>query len=198
MSQLQPRWPTLARAIVRMDDIDGLLFCGLLVIAGAALLTVSAKIQLPFWPVPITMQTLVVLLIGAVYGLRLGVATIAIYLAEGAFGWPVFATGGGYSYFVGPSGGFLIGFLVAAAVVGYLAEHGFDRRWQTALFAFLIGDAVLFGFGIAWLTYLFGFTKALSTGFLPYLPAEALKVTLAMLALPVAWKYIGRRSSYSQ
>ncbi len=196
MSRFQPRWPTLARAMVRMDDIDGLLLGGLLVVAGTAVLTVSAKIQLPFWPVPITMQTLVVLLIGAVYGLRLGIATVAIYLAEGAIGWPVFATGGGYDYFVGPSGGFLIGFLVAAAVVGYLAEHGFDRRWQTALFAFLIGDAVLFGFGVAWLTHLFGFSKALSLGLLPYLPAEAVKVTLAMVTLPFAWKYIGRYSCY--
>jgi biotin transport system substrate-specific component len=192
MIPVRRRKRTLARTVLHFDDMDGMLCCGLLVIVGAVVLTLSAKVQIPFWPVPVTLQTLVVLLIGVVFGLRLGIATVAVYLAEGAIGWPVFAGGGGTEYFIGPTGGFLIGFLVAAGVVGYLAEHGFDRKWQTALVVFLVGDAVLFAFGVAWLSYLYGFSKAISLGLLPFLLAEAVKITLAMAALPFAWKYIGR------
>lgn len=196
MTRFRDRWPNLARTVLPADDADRVLWYGLLVVLGAAVLTLSAKVQIPFWPTPFTMQTLVVLLIGAVFGLRLGIATVAVYLAEGAVGWPVFAGGGGYAYFLGPTGGFLIGFLVAVAVVGYLAEHGFDRRWHTALIAFLAGDAVLFAFGLAWLIYLFGVADAISIGLTPFLLAEAVKITVAMAALPFAWRCVGPRFGY--
>ncbi len=191
MAQYPTRWPTLARTMLNWDGEDGLLCCGLLVLAGAALLTISAKVQVPFWPAPITMQTFVVLLIGAGFGLRLGLATVGVYLAEGAAGWPVFAGGSGYAYFAGPAGGYLIGFLAAVAVVGFMAERGYDRRWHTALLTFLIGDIVLFAFGLAWLAHLFGIWKAIAVGLLPYLLAEASKIALAMAILPFIWKFVG-------
>jgi hypothetical protein len=101
-----------------------------LAVAGTLLLTLSAKMKVPFYPVPMTMQTLVVLVIGAVYGWRLGVATILLYLAEGASGLPVFADtperGIGLAYMMGPTGGYLLGFVVGAAIVGWLAERGWD------------------------------------------------------------------------
>lgn len=159
-----------------------------LAVLGTALLTASAKIQVPFWPVPMTMQTFVVLVIGATYGARLGAATVALYLAYGAVGLPVFAAGGGLVYLAGPTGGYLIGFLAAAAVVGWLAERGFDRRWPSALAVFLFGDGVIFAFGVLWLGYHFGVATAVQGGLLPFLPGEVLKIVLAMAVLPFAWK----------
>jgi len=184
---------TLAALFQQSDDLDKVLYQVLLVIVGSTLLTVSAKLHIPFWPVPITLQTLVVLLVADVFGFWLGIATVIIYLAEGAIGWPVFANGSGLDYFTGPSGGFLVGFVVSAALVGHLAERGYDRRWRTALIVFLAGDVVLFAFGIAWLTYLFGATRAIWMGLIPFAFAEAIKILLAMALLPYAWKIAGSR-----
>jgi biotin transport system substrate-specific component len=178
-------WPTSAEfRILRLV---------LLAVLGTLLLTVAAHIKVPFWPVPLTMQTFVVLVIGAAYGARLGAATIILYLAEGAAGLPVFAGGGGLAYMAGPTGGYLVGFLAAAAVIGWLAERGFDRRWTTALVAFIVGDAVIFVFGLAWLAYLLGPDAAIKGGLLPFLPGEVLKIALAVMILPLAWSRVRRR-----
>lgn len=163
-----------------------------LVVAGSLLLTLSAKVQVPFWPVPMTMQTFVVLLIGATYGSRLAAATVLAYLAQGALGLPVFAKGGGLAYMMGPTGGYLVGFLLAAWVVGALAERGYDRRVLTALPMFLLGDLLIFLFGAGWLATLIGVEKAWVAGVVPFLPAEALKIALAMALLPLAWRLLGR------
>jgi biotin transport system substrate-specific component len=165
-----------------------------LIVAGSLLLTLSAKVQVPFWPVPMTMQTFVVLLLGAAYGSTLGAATVLAYLAQGAVGLPVFAKGGGLAYMMGPTGGYLLGFLVAAWLVGKLAERGLDRRVPTALAVFLLGDLVIFAFGVSWLASLMGLEKAWAAGVVPFLPAEALKIALAMAVLPLAWRLGGRRS----
>ncbi|MCX8102554.1 MAG: biotin transporter BioY [Geminicoccaceae bacterium] len=165
-----------------------------LIVAGSLLLTLSAKVQVPFWPVPMTMQTFVVLLIGATYGARLGAATLAAYLALGAAGLPVFASGAGPAYMMGPTGGYLVGFLVAAWLVGKLAERGLDRRVLTALPMFLVGDVVILALGVSWLATLIGFEKAWAAGVLPFLPAEALKIALAMALLPLAWRLGERRA----
>ncbi len=165
-----------------------------LIVAGSLLLTLSAKVQVPFWPVPMTMQTFAVLLIGAAYGSTLGAATVLAYLAQGAVGLPVFAKGGGLAYMMGPTGGYLLGFLVAAWLVGKLAERGLDRRVPTALAVFLLGDLVIFAFGVSWLASLIGFEKAWAAGVVPFLPAEALKIALAMAVLPLAWRLGERRS----
>lgn len=165
-----------------------------LIVAGSLLLTLSAKVQVPFWPVPMTMQTFVVLMIGATYGATLGAATVLVYLVQGALGLPVFAKGGGLAYMTGPTGGYLLGFLLAAWLVGKLAERGLDRRVLTALPMFLLGDVLILALGVSWLATLIGFEKAWAAGVLPFLPAEALKIALAMALLPLAWRLGERRT----
>jgi biotin transport system substrate-specific component len=193
MSVAETRAPTLATALWHAEGSARIMRGVLLALLGTALLTLSAKILVPFWPVQMSMQTFAVLIIGAAYGPRLAGATVGLYLLQGAIGIPVFGLGAGLAYMAGPTGGYLIGFLAAAIVVGWLAERGFDRRWPTALAAFLIGDVVIFAVGTAWLTALFGFEKAVQVGVTPFLPAEALKIALAMAVLPLAWKLVGRK-----
>ena len=194
MTAIATRTSTLARTLWPAEGNLGIARGVLLAIVGSALLAASAKVLVPFWPVQMSMQTFAVLVIGAAYGPRLAGATVALYLAQGAIGLPVFGLGSGLAYMAGPTGGYLIGFLFAAVTVGWLAERGFDRRWSTALVAFLIGDIIIFGFGIAWLTGLIGFEKAIAGGLLPFLPAEALKIALAMAVVPLAWKVVGTKS----
>lgn len=166
-----------------------------LALAGSLLLTLSAKVQVPFYPVPMTMQTLVVLLIGACFGWRLGAATILTYLAEGAAGLSVFtgtpAKGIGLAYMVGPTGGYLIGFVAAALVTGFLAERGLTRSVIGALATMLAGAATILAFGFAWLAVLIGAEKALAFGVLPFLLGDALKVALGAALLPLGWRALG-------
>jgi biotin transport system substrate-specific component len=170
----------------------------LLALAGSALLTLSAKVQVPFWPVPMTMQTYVVLVLGMAMGARLGAATIALYLAEGAIGLPVFAgtpeKGLGVAYMMGPTGGYLLGFLIAGTLVGWLAERGWDRGWPRALAAMTLGHAVLFFFGVAWLGTFVGAEKAIALGLTPFWAATIAKTLLGVATLPLAWKILARRS----
>jgi len=181
-------WPehraTLARA-------------ALLALAGTALLTLSAKIQVPFWPVPMTMQSYVVLLIGATLGARLGAATVLLYLAEGALGLPVFAgtpeKGLGLAYMMGPTGGYLVGFVAAAYLVGLLAERGWDRSIVRLLAAMAMGHAVIFAFGVAWLGQLVGLEKAWLLGVVPFFAATAFKTALGAVTLPAVWALFTRR-----
>ncbi|MCY4054075.1 MAG: biotin transporter BioY [Hyphomicrobiales bacterium] len=166
----------------------------LYVIAGTLLLAISAKIQIPFFPVPLTMQTFVVLLIGFAFGWRLGGLTVLAYLAEGAAGLPVFAgtpeKGIGIAYMAGPTGGYLLGFLAAAVVTGFLAEKRWDRTWLGAAAAALIGLTVIYAFGLLWLGTVAGWDKpVLEWGLLPFLPGEALKLFLLGAVLPLAWKF---------
>ena len=155
-----------------------------LILAGSILLAASAHAKVPFWPVPLSMQTLVVLVLGASYGWRLGGATLIAYLAEGAAGLPVFAGGAGPAYMAGPTGGYLLGFVLAATLAGWFAERGFMRNILLAVAAFLVADAVVFAFGVGWLSQLIGYQKAIVGGLQPFMPAEALKIILAaVLAL---------------
>jgi len=156
----------------------------------------SAKIHVPFYPVPMTMQTFAVLVIAMVYGPVLGTATVALYLAEGAFGLPVFSgtpeRGIGLAYMAGPTGGYLAGFLMSAALLGWLNSRGWDRRFSTALAAMVLGTAVILLLGFAWLSVLIGAEKALQFGIVPFLPGAALKIALAAALLPLAWRFIRR------
>ena len=161
-----------------------------LAVGGAAALTLSAKIQIPFWPVPFTMQTMVVLVIGMAFGLRLGAATVALYLAQGALGLPVFAAGGGLAYFAGPTGGYLAGFLAAAALTGRMAERGWGKSPASTVAAMLAGTAVIFACGLAWLANLIGAEKAVAAGLLPFLTSEALKIVIAAILMPVCWRFV--------
>jgi biotin transport system substrate-specific component len=163
-----------------------------LAVIGSLLLTISAKIQVPFWPVPMTMQTFVVLVLGVAYGGRLAGATVLLYLAQGALGLPVFAGGGGLAYMAGPTGGYLAGFLLAAVAVGWLAERGWARSAPSTLAAMLIGTAIIFGCGIAWLATLIGLPQAISAGLVPFLLSEAVKIALATALVPSAWQLMRR------
>lgn len=174
-------WPTdrpLLRSII-------------LVVFGSLLLTLSAKVLVPFWPVHMTMQTGVVLLIGAAYGWRLGVATVIFYLAQGALGLPVFTgtpeKGLGIAYMMGPTGGYLLGFVLAAGLVGWFAERGFDRSLVTLVPIMLIADAVIFALGLLWLGILMGFDKPiLEWGLYPFVLGDLTKVALAALVTVAA------------
>jgi len=171
----------------------GLLRNVLLALAGTVALAISAKVQVPFYPVPMTMQTFVVLVIGMAYGWRLGGATVLLYLAQGAAGLPVFASGGGLAYFAGPTGGYLVGHAIAAFAVGGLAQRGWDRRVTTTLLAMVIGTAIIFACGVAWLASLAGLEVAITSGVLPFLWGDAFKIALAAAVLPLAWRLAGRR-----
>ena len=158
--------------------------------AGVVLLTISAKAKIPFWPVPFTLQTLVLLLLGMSYGRGLATATAIAYLALGATGAPVFATGGGVAYMVGPTGGYLLGFVLAMALMGHLGDRGWGRTVKSMLVPMLLGTAVIFACGVGWLTFLIGPEKALAAGLYPFVFSEALKVAVAMVLMPTAWRYV--------
>jgi len=165
----------------------------LLVTAGALLVALLAQVRipLPFTPVPLTGQTFAVLLVGAALGARRGVASLSLYTLIGALGLPVFAGGAaGLAYAAGPTGGYLAGFIVAAFVVGLLAERGLERSIRTSILPFLAGTLVIYLFGAGWLSVLFGLEKALELGVTPFLIGDALKLALAALALPAVWKLV--------
>lgn len=164
-----------------------------LVLAGIAALAIAAKIRVPMWPVPMTMQTFVVLTIGAAYGLRLGLATMAGYLVLGMAGVAVFAgDSAGLAYMAGPTGGYLAGFVLAAAAMGALARRGWDRRALGMAAAMLIGTAIVYLFGLGWMSYLFAADKGMGWvmqyGMLNFLAGDAVKLVLAAMLVPGIWK----------
>ncbi|GAB4549318.1 MAG: biotin transporter BioY [Anaerolineales bacterium] len=163
-----------------------LVFIGSLFVAALA----QIKIPLPFTPVPITAQTFGVLLVGAAFGSKRGAAALALYLAEGALGLPFFAGGAhGVSVLIGATGGYLIGFVLAAYATGKLAERGLERRVSTSVLPFLVGAALIYLCGILWLALTLGsLNKAIELGLLPFLLGDAVKLIAAALALPAAWK----------
>ncbi len=169
-----------------------------LAVAGSILLALSAKVQIPFYPVPMTMQTFVVLGIGMAYGWRLGGMTLALYMIWGAAGLPVFAgtpeKGIGLAYMMGGTGGYLVGFVMAAMLCGYLAERGWDRNPVTTAAAMLLGNAVIYLPGVLWLGVLFGWDKPiLEWGLTPFLLGDVTKLALAAAVLPLAWRIVNRR-----
>ena len=159
-----------------------------IVLAGTAVLALSAKMQVPFWPVPMTLQTLAVMTIGALFGARMAAATVLAYLLEGALGLPVFASGGGLAYMAGPTGGYLLGFLLAAVFAGWASDRGLVRGVGPALGVFLVAEALIFGPGVLWLAGFTGAEKAIAGGLVPFLPGEALKLGLAALIVPALWR----------
>ncbi len=170
----------------------------LLAVSGTVLLTLSAKIQVPFYPVPMTMQTFVVLCLGMAFGWKLAGGTILLYLLEGVMGLPVFAgtpeKGIGLAYMMGGTGGYLLGFLLAAMLCGYLAEHGWDRRPLTTAIAMLLGNIVIYVPGLIWLGILFGWDKPiLEWGLTPFILGDTAKLVLACLTMPFLWKMINRK-----
>ena len=189
----QRRYPTLADAAMAPRFADdrtlSVLAQLVLVLAGSALLAISAQIKIPLYPVPVTGQTLVVLMIGMAYGSRLGAATLLAYLVEGGMGLPVFAGGAaGWATLAGPTGGYLIGFLVAAFLLGLLAERGMGRGPVSTALAMIVGTALIYVFGVTHLSGFIGFEKAVAAGLLPFLYGDALKLIVAAGLMPLAWR----------
>jgi biotin transport system substrate-specific component len=182
-------WPDTSASLARWAT---------LVLIGNLLLVASAKAQVPMWPVPMTMQTFVVLVLGMAYGTRLAAVTVGLYLFEGMVGLPVFAgtpeRGIGIAYMVGPTGGYLVGFLIAAMAMGWLAERGWDRSLPRAAAAMAVGTVVQLVPGVGWLAVLVGVEKAIETGLTPFIFGAILKLALAAAVLPLAWKAVERRT----
>ena len=194
-----PLGPTLAGAVwpEQSSTASRAARAVLLALVGSAVLTLSARLNIPFWPVPLTLQSLAVLLIAAGFGLWLGTATVALYLLEGAVGLPVFAGtpmhGLGIAYMMGPTGGYLAGFLAASALVGFFAERGADRSVPKLLGAMTLGHLVLFGFGYAWLAHLLGKDLAFTAGVEPFILGTVVKTLLAGLVVPAVWQLMAKR-----
>lgn len=171
-----------------------------LVVVGIAALVLSAKIKvpLPFSPVPLTFGTFAVLTIGAGYGPRLGLATIFGYMLIGALGFDVFAgsasSATGIEYMTGSTGGYLVGFVLATFTLGYAAKRGWDRNVATMGIAMLVGTALIYIPGAAWLSHLYGFdaSTAFAKGVAPFLIGDALKLALAAMIFPAVWKMVGK------
>ena len=189
------RMPTLAEAmldsLMTPSAATNAVTKAALVVFGSLLLAVSAQFKIPLYPVPVTGQTLVVLLIGMTYGPRLGGITIAAYLFEGAIGLPVFAGGAaGVAVLMGPTAGYLFGFLLAATAMGYLAERGTGRTVVSTIAAMVIGNCVIYLCGALWLANFIGFGQAIAAGVLPFLYGDALKLVVAAGLMPWAWRAV--------
>jgi biotin transport system substrate-specific component len=167
----------------------------LLMVGGSFLIALGAQVavRLPFTPVPVTGQTFAVLLVGFALGARRGAASILLYLLEGGLGLPFFAGAkSGWAAFSGPTGGYLVGFVFAAALTGFLAERGWDRSFHTTLLGMLLGSTVIFAGGVPWLAQFVGWKAVWMQGLLPFLPGDGLKALLAAALLPTAWRMTGR------
>lgn len=163
---------------------------------GSAVIAVASQLSfyLPASPVPVTAQTFAVLLVGAILGRRRAVVAVIAYLLAGALGLPIFAAGkGGILVFAGITGGYLVGFIAAGFITGYLAEAGWDRRFWMTVLAMSLGDLSIYIVGVPWIATFVGFQKALLTGFLVFLPGDIIKIFIASLILPSGWKLLDRK-----
>ncbi|MBB6012253.1 biotin transport system substrate-specific component [Aquamicrobium lusatiense] len=167
-----------------------------LAIGGTLLLTVSAKTKVFLGPVDISLQTLAVLLIASAFGMRLAVATLVLYMAQGAIGLPVFQSspekGVGIAYMLGTTGGYLAGFVAMAAIAGWAADRGFDRNPFKLFGAFMAAEVVMMAMGFAWLALLVGADKAWQFGVVPFVVGDLIKVALAASLVPAVWSILAR------
>ena len=167
-----------------------------LAIAGTLLLTLSAKTKVFLGPVDISLQTLAVLLIASAFGMRLAVATLLLYMAQGAMGLPVFQStpekGIGIAYMLGTTGGYLAGFVAMAAIAGWAADRGFDRNPFKLFGAFMVAEVVMMAMGSAWLAVLIGADKAWQFGVVPFVVGDLIKVALAASLVPAVWSIVAR------
>jgi biotin transport system substrate-specific component len=182
----------ISRHMVKSGGLGEAMMSLALVLVGVGILAVSARIQVPFYPVPVTMQTLAVMVIAMAYGSKLGTATLFSYLFAGFIGAPVFAGGAGFAYMAGPTGGYLAGFLLAGVVLGALADRGWTRNWQTTAAATLVGTSIIYLLGVAWLSQLIGLDKAITFGLVPFIYGDILKLVIAAASVPFMWKLVAK------
>jgi len=192
--------PTLFETLVPAEKLPTRLLQSLaVVVLGSLLLTLSAKIEIPLQPVPFTFQSLVVLSLGVVFGPTLGLLTVLAYLAQGAMGLPVFAgtpeKGIGLAYMVGPTGGYLVGFAVATYVTGWLARAKWDRNILTMALAMVIGNVIIYAFGVMHLSSLIGYDKAVEFGLKPFIAFDLIKIVAAAIVIPSLWKLFSGKPS---
>ena len=170
----------------KSNNIFFIIFWGF---AGSILLTISSKIQVPLTPVPVTLQTLVVLIMSMILGWRAAGFSTVLYLFEGTvLGLPVFASGGGLAYLLGPTGGFLVGFVFASVIMGFLSEIGWDKSIILTFFSMLLGTLVIYFFGIFWFSNLFGFNSAITLAVIPFIYFDFLKICLGTLVICAFWE----------
>jgi biotin transport system substrate-specific component len=185
-----PRTTLVDRVVTRswVSDIA-------LVTAGAALVAVLAQVAVPLWPVPVTGQTLAVLLVGASLGAARGAASLSLYALLGAVGLPIYSdASSGWSVLLGPTGGYIIGFIASAAIVGWAAERSWDRGWYKPIITFVGGSLVVFAFGLPWLAVSLGqlglpndLQSVLVAGFYPFIIGGLIKAAIAAALLPALW-----------
>jgi len=189
---------TLLQAVAARAELHSA-FRAVAVVFVAVLTIVAAQVSvpLPFTPVPFTLQPMVVLLGGAALGSRLGMSSQILYIAIGLAGLPVFAASPvlpqGFGRLLGPTGGYLMSYPIAAFVAGYLAERGFDRRYLTSVIAMVAGLAIIFACGVAWMAFgtpRVGLSAAIATGLVPFIPADIVKILLAATVLPAVWRFL--------
>ena len=165
-----------------------ILFFIISVFLGSLLLIASAKIKVPLYPVPMTLQPMAVLIIAMLFGRNLATLTVGLYIFKGIIGLPVFAYGGGLMYLMGPTGGFILGFFVSAIIIGYLADRGWGKKFSLSIVSMLIGMVIIYTLGIFQLALLNGFNYALLKGFYPFLLGDFYKLLLAGIITPYFWK----------
>lgn len=197
MATLAVNQPIIGR-ILPQHELGRIAAYGLFAILGTVALWISAKISVPFWPVPMTMQTFAILVIGGLYGARLGFLTLLLYLAEGAMGLPVFSgtpeRGIGMVYMMGPTGGYLLAFPIAAALVGWFAERGWDRSPIHLAAIMTVATAFIFVLGVIWLGSVIGWEKpVLELGVTPFIPGAILKIALAVICVAGISRYLPHR-----
>jgi biotin transport system substrate-specific component len=168
-----------------------------LVLAGTGFVALAAQVSfdIPGTPVPITGQTFAVVLVGASLGAPLGLASLGLYLFVGALGAPIYAEGQhGWDVLTGPTGGYIVGFVLAAIVTGWLAQQRWDRRFSSAVAAMLTGNVLVYAVGLPWLAIDqdLGFTDTMTAGLAPFIPGDLLKLYLAAALLPAAWRLVAR------
>jgi biotin transport system substrate-specific component len=192
---------TLLDTFAAQADLRGAIRVASVVLL-AGLTAAAAQVSIPWTPVPLTLTPMIVLLGGAALGARLGMASQMLYLAAGIAGLPVFAASGvlpqGPLRLLGPTGGYLLAYPLAAFAAGYLAERGFDRRYLTSVLAMLAGLSIVFLFGVTWLAFFaapapLGLPLALQSGLYPFVVLDLLKVAVAAAILPGVWTIVGRR-----
>lgn len=171
-------------SLITASSVSSLASKAALVFAGTMVIAIAARIQVPFWPVPATLQTLAIFAIAAAYGRRLAVWTLIAYLAEGAAGLPVFAKGGGLAYFTGPTAGYLAGFVIAAAITGAAADRGWASNPVKLFGANVAGELVILAMGAAWIALAFGTEKAFAWGVGPFIVTDLIKIALAAALVP--------------
>ena len=193
------RPPTTLADLLPLERLTPTLRDVALIVGGAFLTALSAQLAftVPWTPVPYTFQTASVLLVGTALGASRGTLSMLLYVLAGAVGLPVFAQASrGAEHLIGPTGGYLIGFVVAAALVGWLAQKGWDRHFRSAAGLMILGTLVIYAIGVPVLalTYPLPFATALTNGALVFLPWDLAKVVLAAILLPVAWRVAGERA----